>query len=154
MDKRRRSTASDRVRLNVGGEIFETTVSTLVANGSFFARMWASEWRESSEIGLNPGEAELFLDRDPDSFRLLLSCMRARKAVLPSSDRELCCRMLRDAECASCHPCMRATHLDPSARDANTRRLRRGLAALGGEGQGASAPLQPDAGAHRVGVLV
>jgi len=91
MDKRKRG-GSDRIRLNVGGEIFETTVSTLCANGSFFARMWASGWRESSE------PEEIFLDRDPDSFRLLLSCMRARKAVLPSSDRELCCRMLRDAE--------------------------------------------------------
>ena len=87
--KRARSEGtSDRVFLNVGGEVFQTTVSTLTANSQFFSRKFSSEWSTED------AEDEIFLDRDADSFRVLLSCMRHRTALLPEEDQLLCARVL------------------------------------------------------------
>ena len=87
--KRARSEGtSDRVFLNVGGEVFQTTVSTLTANSQFFSRKFSSEWSTEDT------EDEIFLDRDADSFRVLLSCMRHRTALLPEEDPLLCARVL------------------------------------------------------------
>ena len=87
--KRARSEGtSDRVFLNVGGEVFQTTISTLTANSQFFSRKFSSEWSTED------AEDEIFLDRDADSFRVLLSCMRHRTALLPEEDPLLCARVL------------------------------------------------------------
>ena len=64
---KKRARSSDRVFLNVGGEVFQTTISTLTANSEFFSRKFSSEWSSDAED-------EIFLDRDADSFRVLLSC--------------------------------------------------------------------------------
>ncbi|VDK57301.1 unnamed protein product [Cylicostephanus goldi] len=52
--------SSDRIRLNVGGKIFETTLSTLTKiPDTVLSTMVAERWR---------GEGELFIDRDPTHF--------------------------------------------------------------------------------------
>ena len=87
--KRARSEGtSDRVFLNVGGDVFQTTISTLTANSQFFSRKFSSEWSTEDT------DDEIFLDRDADSFRVLLSCMRHRTALLPEEDPLLCARVL------------------------------------------------------------
>jgi len=92
--KRPRSNgSSDKLGLNVGGEIFFTSKSTLIANSAFFARKFSNEW--STE---ETADEELFLDRDADAFRLLLSCMRHRTALLPEHDKLLCTRVLLEAQ--------------------------------------------------------
>ena len=85
----RRQRVSDQVRLNVGGETFITSRSTLEASSRYFSSMFTHGWRESDE-------ESLFIDRDADVFRVLLSAMRSRRLVLPS-DSDLCTRMLYDA---------------------------------------------------------
>ena len=70
---KKRARSSDRVFLNVGGEVFQTTISTLTANSQFFSRKFSSEWSSDAED-------EIFLDRDADSFRVLLSCMRCSQS--------------------------------------------------------------------------
>ena len=91
--KRARSEGtSDRVFLNVGGEVFQTTISTLTANSQFFSRKFSSEWSTED------AEDEIFLDRDADSFRVLLSCMRSGVVLLPKADDNLCARVLLLAE--------------------------------------------------------
>ena len=55
---------------------------------SFFARLFSDEWAAS----VQPDE-EVFLDRDPDAFRSLLSCMRNRSVLLPEHDTDLCKRV-------------------------------------------------------------
>ena len=58
----------DRVVLDVGGQLFKTTRTTL-SQFDYFARMFGDNWRE--------GEDDLiFLDRDPDTFQVLLSYLR------------------------------------------------------------------------------
>ena len=90
--KRARSEGtSDRVFLNVGGEVFQTTVSTLTANSQFFSRKFSSEWSTED------AEDEIFLDRDADSFRVLLSCMRNHTVLLPQSDADLFARVMLEA---------------------------------------------------------
>eukprot|EP00964_Phaeocystis_antarctica_P016540 scaffold9133_cov62-Phaeocystis_antarctica.AAC.2 len=88
---KKRARSSDRVFLNVGGEVFQTTISTLTANSEFFSRKFSSEWSSDAED-------EIFLDRDADSFRVLLSCMRHRTALLPEGDPLLCTRVLLEAQ--------------------------------------------------------
>lgn len=63
----------DRVRLNVGGKIFETTATTLARAGrdSFFGVMIDKNWT------INPGE--YFIDRDPTCFSVLLNLLRTGK---------------------------------------------------------------------------
>ena len=41
---------------------------------------------------------DIFIDRDADTFAVLLSCMRSRAVLLPESDLALCTRVLYDAE--------------------------------------------------------
>jgi hypothetical protein len=82
----------DRVKLNVGGTIFHTTRSTLAAGSCYFESRFSTDWVQEEP------EAELFLDRDPDVFRVLLSCMRSRHVVLPEHDQALATRVLLDAE--------------------------------------------------------
>ena len=71
--------------------MFQTTISTLTANSQFFSRKFSSEWSSDAED-------EIFLDRDADSFRVLLSCMRHRTALLPEGDPLLCARVLLEAQ--------------------------------------------------------
>uniref|UniRef100_A0A7N0ZVS8 BTB domain-containing protein n=1 Tax=Kalanchoe fedtschenkoi TaxID=63787 RepID=A0A7N0ZVS8_KALFE len=69
---------SERVRLNVGGKLFETTVSTLRSGGpdSLLSVLSSRISDDSSPI---------FIDRDPDIFSILLSLLRSHH--LPSTAR-------------------------------------------------------------------
>lgn len=80
---------SNRIRLHVGGEVFLTTISTLTSNSSYFANMFSGPWSEATED-------EVFIDRDADAFRVLLSCMRSKSAFLPG-DPTLKQRVLAEA---------------------------------------------------------
>ncbi|XWS57063.1 hypothetical protein CRYUN_Cryun09bG0139200 [Craigia yunnanensis] len=67
----------DRVKLNVGGKLFETTLSTLQSAGpdSLLAALSNRPFHQHS----NP----IFIDRDPDIFSVLLSILRSNR--LPST---------------------------------------------------------------------
>ncbi|KAI3955773.1 hypothetical protein MKW98_006133 [Papaver atlanticum] len=72
---------SDKVRLNVGGKIFETTATTLASarRDSMFGAMFDDEWN------LRPREVnqEYFIDRDPDCFSVLLNLLRTGELYVP-----------------------------------------------------------------------
>ena len=82
----------DRVTLHVGGETFVTCRATLEPASSYFARRFSAEW--SSGV---PSE-DCFLDRDADSFRVLLSFMRCGHVSVLPRDPALFSRVLLDAE--------------------------------------------------------
>lgn len=84
--------APDRVTLHVGGEKFVTCRATLEPASSYFARRFSAEW--SSGVP----SADCFLDRDADSFRVLLSFMRCGHVSLLPRDPALFSRVLLDAE--------------------------------------------------------
>jgi len=63
--------ASDRITVDVGGTKFITSVSTLTSNSTYFASLLSDNWSES-----NNGDDEIFLDQDPDPFRVILAYMR------------------------------------------------------------------------------
>lgn len=71
--------SSDRIKLNVGGKLFETTISTLQSGGpdsllSILANRPLHHWNHSQP---------LFIDRDPEIFSILLSLLRSNR--LPST---------------------------------------------------------------------
>ncbi|XP_058215329.1 protein ENDOPLASMIC RETICULUM-ARRESTED PEN3 [Rhododendron vialii] len=67
---------SDRIKLNVGGKLFSTTVSTLQSGGpdSLLAALSNRPATHSEPV---------FIDRDPEIFSLLLSLLRSHR--LPST---------------------------------------------------------------------
>ncbi|KAH7285812.1 hypothetical protein KP509_33G047100 [Ceratopteris richardii] len=75
-DELQKLKGSRRVTVSVGGEIFETTVATLQSggHGSLLAR---------SAPVLPSDPTEIFFDRDPSYFKILLNFLRTRK--LPAS---------------------------------------------------------------------
>ena len=98
---KKRARSSDRVFLNVGGEVFQTTISTLTANSEFFSRKFSSEWSSDAED-------EIFLEREADTLvpraalvhALLPDCPRsgrprrrlARHGTGPEILHRFCCR--------------------------------------------------------------
>ena len=63
-----------RVSLNVGGTSFETTSETLTKDGvTFFVRVLQSDL------------PNIFIDRDPTHFRIILNFLRDKTCVLPTS---------------------------------------------------------------------
>ena len=83
---KRRRTAQDCVVLDVGGTLFKSTISTLTSSCTYFASLFSHEWAPASE------SREIYLDRDPDAFKVLLSCLRNHVALLPETDPDLCKR--------------------------------------------------------------
>ncbi|KAL5708391.1 Protein ENDOPLASMIC RETICULUM-ARRESTED PEN3 [Ranunculus cassubicifolius] len=68
----------DRIKLNVGGKLFETTISTLLSAGPDSLLAALSAQQRDTE---NP----VFIDRDPEIFSVLLYLLRTNR--LPSTAR-------------------------------------------------------------------
>eukprot|EP00956_Cyclotella_meneghiniana_P020044 scaffold34931_cov38-Cyclotella_meneghiniana.AAC.8 len=64
------------VVLNVGGTRFSTSITTLSNSSAYFESLFSHEWAESRDNG--DGE-EVFVDQDPEPFRVLLSYTRLGK---------------------------------------------------------------------------
>ena len=69
--QRRSFGASDRIVLDVGGTKFVAAASTLTSNSTYFASLLSDNWIESAG-----SEDEVFIDQDPDPFKVLLAYMR------------------------------------------------------------------------------
>jgi hypothetical protein len=80
-----------RVVLNVGGQVFQSSRTTLEGSSSYF-RSLLSRWDEDAE-------EPVFIDCDADAFGVLLSHMRiASNIILPKDEEELGARVLLLAE--------------------------------------------------------
>ncbi|CAN6245098.1 unnamed protein product [Urochloa humidicola] len=73
-------TPRGRVRLNVGGRVFETTAATLSSAGrdTMLGAMIDASWNSTSTT-----PAEYFIDRDPSSFAVLLNLLRTGALHVP-----------------------------------------------------------------------
>ena len=76
-----------RIKLNVGGKLFETTVSTLQSGGpdSLLAALSNSRQPDDGDGDNEEEEEPIFIDRDPEIFSVLLSLLRTQR--LPSTAR-------------------------------------------------------------------
>ena len=74
---------SDRIELNVGGDIFHSTVATLAANSAYFASQLSGNYKDTAGDGVT----KVFLDQDPTSFRKLLAFMREGMIDAAAIDR-------------------------------------------------------------------
>jgi hypothetical protein len=80
-----------RIVLNVGGQRFESSRTTLEGSSSYFHAL-LQRWDDATE-------EPLFIDCDADAFAVLLSHMRISSSVtLPKDNEELCIRVLLLAE--------------------------------------------------------
>src|ERR1700754_2657091 len=69
---------NDRVILNIGGTRFETTWSTLSPAGYF-----KSIYERFLTSSTYPNSQEIFVDRDPENFREVLSFLRDQQHQIP-----------------------------------------------------------------------
>eukprot|EP00897_Mesotaenium_endlicherianum_P002840 jgi/Mesen1/2584/ME000164S01707 len=80
------ASSSGRVRINVGGKVFETSRATLEQGGDSFLLlpMISPFWAQQQQQQL-PGDPppEVFVDRDPKLFRVLLSLLRTGLLDVP-----------------------------------------------------------------------
>ncbi|CAK9216925.1 unnamed protein product [Sphagnum troendelagicum] len=85
---------SDRVRLNVGGKPFVTSRTTLAnaGRGSMLAAMIDENWDLVSELV----SEEIFIDRNPSYFSVLLDLLRTGELHIPSGMSEKA--LYREAE--------------------------------------------------------
>ncbi|KAG0533834.1 hypothetical protein BDA96_04G227000 [Sorghum bicolor] len=76
-----------RVRLNVGGRVFETTAATLASAGrdTMLGAMLDASWNACRDDAIDGGgaAAEYFIDRDPASFAVLLDLLRTGGLHVP-----------------------------------------------------------------------
>ncbi|XP_037466837.1 BTB/POZ domain-containing protein At2g24240-like [Triticum dicoccoides] len=75
-----------RVRLNVGGQVFETTVDTLTGagEGTMLCAMMDPCWNAAGAAGTAGGVPEYFIDRDPACFASLLDMLRTGELHVPA----------------------------------------------------------------------
>ena len=76
------SNTKSKIKLNVGGQIFTTSLETLTfEKGTFFSAMF------SEQFDTKPDEdGEVFIDRDPKHFPLILSYLRNPTMMVDVSD--------------------------------------------------------------------
>jgi hypothetical protein len=73
----------NRIVLNVGGRIFETTRSTLLGEAKFGASVYSSSYFDALTSGKfgskfdEEGRLFVFLDKDPDTFSIILKWLRS-----------------------------------------------------------------------------
>jgi hypothetical protein len=83
--------SDDRIKLNVGGTIFETYKSTLTIGSSYFQALLGgqyllsesdSEFKSLDESEIQPSHL-IFIDRDPEAFRAVLNYLRDPNGYIP-----------------------------------------------------------------------
>ena len=82
---------TDRIVVDVGGTRFTTSASTLTSASEYFERLLSPRWCAE------PPE-ELFLDRDPEPFKVLLTYMRTGLLELSKDDPSMARRVMVEAE--------------------------------------------------------
>jgi len=83
------------VCLNVGGRVFKVAIATLqLAGGPYLNALLSNNWKDAEE------EGEFFIDRDSDSFAVILSFLRSGCKLLKidEGDKKLFSSVLLDAE--------------------------------------------------------
>lgn len=71
------------IRLNIGGSIFETTEDTLNRiEGTMLKMLCQENWADAKQ-------QEIFIDRDPTHFRLILNFLRDGALTLPVNEKDL-----------------------------------------------------------------
>ncbi|CAJ0600649.1 unnamed protein product [Cylicocyclus nassatus] len=79
-----------RVKINVGGTVFETSLPTLTSvSDSMFSALIADRWQN---------QEELFIDRDPTHFAKVLNYLRNCEAFLPPRNDDSREDLQREAE--------------------------------------------------------
>ncbi len=81
--------SNDYIKLNVGGEIFETTKTTLKVRTSMLSRLISDNFAE--------GElSEIFIDRDPRSFIYILNYLRGYDIPIETIPKEIFDMFIQD----------------------------------------------------------
>jgi len=70
------SSEEKMVTINMGGQVFTTLKSTLSNMSPFFANLFSDKWRDANLTSIKDKDGNIFIDRDPTFFPLLLNWAR------------------------------------------------------------------------------
>jgi hypothetical protein len=84
----------NRIKLDVGGTIFATSLSTLTfIKGTFFEVMFSGRWEPKKEE-----DGSFFIDRDPIVFRYILNFLRGEEIKIDKLSEDEKEMLLSDAK--------------------------------------------------------
>ncbi|HEY9755051.1 MAG TPA: BTB/POZ domain-containing protein, partial [Oculatellaceae cyanobacterium] len=84
-----------RVRLDVGGKIFATSLDSLThVKGSYFDHMFSGRWK----LQRNAEDGTFFIDRDPEVFHYIMNYLRQEPIDLQSIKSKKIAALRKDAE--------------------------------------------------------
>lgn len=92
--------STEPINVDIGGVPFRLSKTTLVNNSSYFESLLAERWQSADE---KDASAAIFVDQDPDAFKILLDYMRTLMVYLPRDDAYLCKKTLLLAEYLGVH---------------------------------------------------
>lgn len=84
---------SERVKLNVGGTIYETTLSTLRKEESFLSALFSGRY----EVARDEKDGSVFIDRDGQIFKHILNYLRRGRLLISETDSALAAELLDEA---------------------------------------------------------
>ena len=90
---------TDRIVVDVGGTRFTTSASTLTSASEYFERLLSPRWCAE------PPD-EIFLDRDPEPFAILLTYMRTGLLELSKDNQSLARRVMVEAQFLGMQSCI------------------------------------------------
>lgn len=83
------------IKLNVGGQIFKTSLETLLKDPD---SMLASMFSERFDVKPDEEDGAYFIDRDGTHFRYVLNYLRTGKLIYPKGNRVVSMELLLEAE--------------------------------------------------------
>jgi hypothetical protein len=87
-----------KVKLNVGGRYFETTIETLTKHSkgttSYFKALFSRQW----QLEKDPKDESIFIDRDGDLFNYILQYLRTDQLIIDDKDLRLQRNLTIEAE--------------------------------------------------------
>jgi len=98
-DEERAARRTDRIVVDVGGTRFATSASTLTSASEYFERLLSPRWCAE------PPD-EIFLDRDPEPFAILLTYMRTGLLELSKDNQSLARRVMVEAQFLGMQSCI------------------------------------------------
>ncbi len=77
---------NERVKLNIGGKYFETTIETLTKQSeettTYFKALFSRQW----QLEKDPKDETIFIDRSGDFFAYILNYLRTGQLIIDNSD--------------------------------------------------------------------
>jgi hypothetical protein len=114
--------SGEKVKLNVGGRYYQTTIRTLTKHSegtsSYFKALFSRQW----QLQKDPKDESVFIDRDGDLFGFILQYLRTGKISIDFDYDLLRQDLMMEAEFYNLHILVNLLNANPSKKEDDTKR--------------------------------